>query len=69
MTVSSPGAKDGGQPVGELRAAHPTRQRHDAGHAVPQPASAARTSPIRAMVSASYGAGRRTMIVRKPRST
>ena len=61
--------QDGSQPMGELRPAHAARQRHDAGHAVPQPASAARTSPIRAMVSASYGAGRRTTIVRKPRST
>ena len=58
------------EPVGEPGPADPAGQGDDARHRrAPQPASAARTSPIRAIVSASYGAGRRTTIVAKPRST
>ena len=70
-TTVSPLAEVGLEPVGELRPADPAGQLDDPGSARPGQASArsAPTSPIRSIVSRSYGAGRRTMIVRKPSST
>ena len=57
--------------MGELGAADPAGQQDD-GHPTtllpPLSSSAARTSPILARVSPSYGAGSRTITVRKPSS-
>ena len=55
--------------VGQLGATDAARQDGDGHVPGPEPAtrsSASRTSPIRARVSVSYGAGRRAMTVAKP---
>ncbi len=66
-----PGSDGQLESVGQPRAPDAAGQRDHAGHAASpaQSARAARTSPIRASVSASYGAGSRTMTVPKPSST
>ena len=64
------GCEDLLQPVGEPGSSDPASEGDDPRHpAAPQASRAARTSPIRAIVSGSYGAGRRTTMVAKPRST